>query len=79
MVAARDDDQIRAIERGARLAQTPGRQQMSAAERLACVDQNDVDVTRERQMLKTIVEDKPIYAAFGKCQATLVAICTDTE
>jgi hypothetical protein len=30
-------------------------------------------------MLKTIVEDKPIYAAAGKREATLVAICTDTK
>jgi hypothetical protein len=30
-------------------------------------------------MLKTVVEEKPIYAAVGKREATLVAVCTDTE
>src|SRR6202035_1187508 len=52
---------------------------MPAAERLARVDQNDVNVARKLQMLKPIVEDEPFHTATRKRHAILVAIWANAK
>jgi hypothetical protein len=46
---------------------------------VAQVDENQIDVPSELQVLKSVIEDKPADAAFGKFAASSPAIATDAQ
>jgi hypothetical protein len=79
MVTARDDNYIRALQRPARLSQTPCREQMASAKRLARVDQNNVHISRELQMLKSVVKNEPFHSATRERKSVFVTIRTNSK
>ena len=74
-----DHAEVGARPRGPGLAQAPRRKQSASAERIRGIDQHDVDVTRQLQMLKAIVEHEPFDATSGKLTATSIAVSTHAE
>ena len=78
-VAARDHDDVRAREGGARFAQTSGGKQMATAEGIGRVYEDDIHIARELQMLKAVVQDEPIHAALREFPALCEAICAHAE
>src|SRR5258707_8561696 len=62
--AARDNNEICSGQSRLWLAQTAGWKQVAAAKGIRGVDHHDVRVARELEMLKTIVEHKPVDATF---------------
>src|ERR1700728_2245930 len=79
MVATRDDNHIRALQRPARLSQTPSWQQIPPAKRHARVDQNDVHIARKFQMLKAIVENEPFDSAICQRNSVFVTIRANSK
>ena len=79
MLAARDNDDVRARQRRLWLPKAAGGQQEAAAEGVRGVDQHNVRVPREAQVLEAIVEHKPLYAVSLKHQTLRVAVGPDSE
>src|SRR5437899_4180196 len=79
MLAARDNDDVRARQRRLWLPKAAGGQQEAAAEGVRGVDQHNIRVPREAQVLEAIVEHKPLYAVSPKHQTLPVAVGPDSE
>jgi hypothetical protein len=60
LVCPRDDDQIGSPESPDGFTQTPAREQSPAAERVSRVNRNNVEVARDAQVLKSIIEDEDL-------------------
>ena len=67
LIGSRDDDDVCSTETTHRFAQATVRQQMSAAPRVCRVDRDDVQVTREAQVLKTIVQNEAVGVELSDC------------
>jgi hypothetical protein len=76
--ASRDYHDVGAPKRGYRFSQASGRQNRSATKRIGGVQKHNVGVARQIQMLKTIVEHKPIGSMPRKDLAIPEAISADT-
>src|SRR5579872_4284627 len=79
MLAARDDDNIGAAQRGNWFAKTSSRKKMASAEGIGRVKQNNVDIARELEMLKTVVENKTFDTATCQFPALRETICTNAD
>src|SRR5688572_10710730 len=63
------DNAVGAAQTGEWLAQSTVGKQLSAAPRIGCVNGDDVEVAREAQVLKTVVENKTVSAEGFDCVA----------
>jgi hypothetical protein len=63
VLASRDDNNIGAAERGDWFSKAARRKKMASAEGICRVEQNNIEIARELEMLKTIVENKTFDAA----------------
>src|SRR5467141_1820151 len=74
MNASSNHHDVGAFGSGNRLSQTPRGQSQSTAEWVGGVNENDVSIAGQWQMLKTIVEDKPLRSMPRQDLAILVSI-----
>jgi len=58
VLAARDDDDIGAAQRGDWFAKAARRKQMASAKWICRIEQNNIDIARELEVLKTVVENE---------------------
>src|SRR5487761_970708 len=69
-----DHDNVRARERGNRFAEASRRQKVSFSERSRRIDQNNINVTRKLQVLKSVIQNKALDSARFQFSALLESI-----